>query len=263
MEFTGDVAKDLKIFFARFRKEQIGFARIGDGEQTMIFGGKYRCTDGWVSAPGQGTYRDKLAKSVSCAHPAFHLGLRSPKHTPKMLWYFRHVKTPGAQMTDPCIFVNARWGAARKFFKAWRPKCCLVGSGRGVNIKIPKNCISPEYNYKPLLAKLLKVKNTILLAAGPLANILVAEYLDAGGKQSIIDMGTVLDMEMFGKPTRRYMRKAIAKKPKPKPKKKARRKGRKKRAVRKPVRAKRGKKTANRFSHLKISRKLRAQRRHK
>lgn len=254
MKFACDVNKDLAIFFKAFGKEQIGFARIGDGEETMIFGGRYHCSDGWVSSPGQGTYRNSVSKSVMCDHPNFYLGLRLPKGNRRMVWYFRNVKAPGTRLTDPCLFVNSRWQKSRAFFKKVRPRCVLVGCAKKVDIQIPKDCISPEYDYKPLLAKLLKVKKPILLAAGPLANILVAEYLNAGGKQTIIDMGTVLDMEMFGKPTRKYMRQAIAAAAKRK------KKGKKKRLVRRP---KRRKTLAKRFGNLRFSIKLKKQRRHK
>jgi hypothetical protein len=246
LKFKQHSSGDLKTFMAAFKKgEQIGFARFGDGEERMYLGGTYHCSDGWVSRPDpKSKLRKGVAKAIRFKHPNYYVGLRTPKSLKMWAWTVANVKTPPERICDPCLFVNARWGPARKFFLQQRRKCFLVGSGKGVNYKIPHNCIQPEYNWTKLLKKLLTVKKPILLAAGPLANVLVMEYLQKGGKQSIIDIGTVLDFELFGKSTRGYMRRALAKKrrkPAIKSAKKAKRK-----KTKKPKRAKRKRRQARR-----------------
>jgi len=214
MKFTQDAGKDLDIFCKAFAagKEQIGLARFGDGEERIYMGGTYHCSDGWVSRPSESSaLRKRLGDSIRFSHPNYYVGFRHPRNLKLYCWAVKNVKTPPSRMFDPCLFVNSRWSKARKFFSKVRKNCFLVGSGEGVNYRIPANCIEPEYNWKKLLDKLLTVKKPILLAAGPLANVLVMEYLERGGKQSIIDIGTVLDYEMFGKSTRRYMRIAMKK----------------------------------------------------
>lgn len=270
MEFKQDALGDLKLFQAAMFKEQVALARFGDGEEKMYLGAVYHCSDGWVSKPNKNSlYRKKLGEAIRFEHPNYYIGIRYPRNLRMFAWDVRNIKTPPERLCDPCLFVNSRWSRSRKWFNAVRKKCVLVGSGKGVNFKIPHNCIQPEFKFAKLLARLLKVKKPILLAAGPLANILVMEYLKRGGKQSIVDIGTVLDVEMFGKPTRRYQRMALAKK-KPKRKKKGKKKGKKKlKKARKPAPPKRkkgrGAPTAHRFNKLRTrnTRRLKAKRRHK
>jgi len=269
VNFVGSAAKDLAVLINAFSKgERFGLARYGDGEEAMIFGKRYHCTDGWVSDPKtKKSYPNLLAKSMLSGHPRLHLGIRVPRGLPRMLWYWKNIQVSPDRICDPCLFVNSRWASARKFFKGIRKRCFLVGSGSGVDFKIPHNCISPEYNFSPLLKKLLGVKKPILLAAGPLANILVWKYLESGGKQTIIDIGTVLDMELFGRPSRGYMRKALSRrKGKGKPKKRAKKKAkrRKKRQPRRPAKRKRPTARASRMRrHLRAKQLRQARRRHK
>lgn len=278
MEFKQDAAADLKLFRRAMFSEQVALARFGDGEEKMYLGAVYHCSDGWVSKPNKNSlYRKKLGEAIHYSHPNYYIGIRYPRNLRMFAWAVRNIATPPERMCDPCLFVNSRWAGARKWFNAVRKKCVVVGSGKGVNFKIPHNCIKPEYKYGALLKKLLKVKKPILLAAGPLANILVMEYLKAGGKQSIVDIGTVLDVEMFGHATRRYQRLALRKKPKPlakkkakrKPKKKVKRKTRKaiKRRPRRPPtrKSRRRVRKPPRFSQLRTrnTRRLKAKRRHK
>ena len=278
MEFRQDALGDLKLFQAAMFTEQVGLARFGDGEERMYMGGSYHCSDGWVSTPNKNSiYRKKLGETIRFSHPNYYIGIRYPRSLKMFAWDVNNITTPPERICDSCLFVNSRWGIIRKWFRAVRAKCVLVGSGKGVNFRIPHNCISPEYKYGALLKKLLKVTKPILLAAGPLANILVMEYLKAGGKQSIVDIGTVLDVEMFGHATRRYQRLALRKKPKrlakkkpkKKPKKKVKRKTRKaiKRRPRKPPtrKSRRRVRKPPRFSQLRTrnTRRLKAKRRHK
>jgi hypothetical protein len=247
MEFIHDAGKDLNIFMAAFKRgEQIGFARFGDGEERICRGGTYHCSDGWVSRPSKNSrLRKQLAASFRFSHAKYYVGLRYPRSLKFWAWVTRQLGTPPERVCDPCLFVNSRWRKARKFFLKQRRKCFLVSCAKSADFRIPKNCINPEYNWDRLLKRLLKVNKPILLAAGPLANVLVMEYLAAGGKQSIIDIGTVLDYELLGRPTRKYMRKALSKKarktskppkrPRPKP-----RAGRKAAPQRVPVKARAG-----------------------
>lgn len=214
MIFTHNSKKDLEIVIEALKRgEPFGLARFGDGEERMYMGGTYHCSDGWVSKPNKNSvYRRKIGDSIRYCHDRYHVGVRAPRGLAVMAWTVNNVRTPPERWCDPCLFVNARWDRARKFFVGFRRHCLLVGSGKGVDFKIPHNCIEPEYKYGKLLKTLLSTKKTILLAAGPLANILVMDYIEAGGQQAIVDIGTVLDYELFGKPTRGYMRAALKKK---------------------------------------------------
>lgn len=219
MRFTRNYLKDLRTLKKAFGKERFAFARFGDGERTIMTGGIYHCSDGWVyggKAPGR--YKALLTESLGYSHPDYYIGIEGRQSLPRMCWYMAHMNTPVERITDACLFVNSRWKESRKWMQGIRRQCALVGSGKRVDFRIPHNCLQPEYDYAPLLAKLLEVQKPILLAGGPLANILVMEYLKAGGRQTIIDIGTVLDLEMFGKPTRCYQRS----------KKKGKKKGKKK-----------------------------------
>jgi hypothetical protein len=241
MNFCHGAGDDLKRMMTALGRgeEQIAFARFGDGEEKMCMGGTYHCSDGWVSRPGAGRYRPKLLEAMQFVHENYYVGMRLPRNLKLWAWYRANMHTPSERVCDPCLFVNSRWKKAHKFFKGFRKKAFLVGSGKGVDYRIPANCIQPEYNYEPLLKKLLALNKPILLAAGPLANILVMEYIRAGGRQSIIDLGTVLDLEMFGKPTRRYLRIATKRgrsrmKARPRKKRKVRRRPQRPKPSRRP-----------------------------
>ena len=81
----------------------------------------------------------------------------------------------------------------------------VLVSSSGGDFSVPRNAVNPLFDYQPLLKQLFEVDRPILVAAGPIAKILIYDYWRlAPRKQVIVDIGSVLDPMIYGRPTRGY-----------------------------------------------------------
>lgn len=214
--FAADFAAVKAAFAAR---ERFAFVRFGTGEQAVIEGRPVlRTASGWHWPGGDTAYHRemKAAWEYGGLDPGWFVGMSCPCCNPyEFRFYAKTNRTPLDHLTFATLFMGSNWPAARQWAKELvaRREVILVGPLLG-SITVPKNVMEPqEFDYEKVLAAMLESEKPMLLAAGPLAKILAWRYWTWPGspRQTVIDIGSTLDIEMFGAPTRHYMRQKICK----------------------------------------------------
>lgn len=206
MRFTQDFIKDFGQL--DFNGEPFALARFGDGERGFCMGRPTPCCDGWYYDGSDTPYALKLRETVRADLPGYYIGISCPCCDPEShKWYLENVRAPLWRVTYANIFVNGNYKRTKKLLKRlFRTGVALVSS-KGGDYTVPENAINPEFDYSGLLEELFRVDRPILVAAGPLANILVYEYWRlAPRKQTIVDIGSVLDRKIQGRRTRGYQK---------------------------------------------------------
>lgn len=202
MRFEQDFVRDLEKI--NFRGAPFAFARFGDGEFALCAGRPVRASDGWSYAGGPSPFVDKLREALCADLQGYYLGISCPCcHEEAHQWYLQQIRAPRERITFATLFVNANY---ERFRQLDLSRTVLVAS-RGGDFTVPPDAVNAGFDYEPLLEDLLKVDRTILLAAGPLACILVYEYWRRAQRpQVIVDIGSTLDPVLFGRSTRGYHR---------------------------------------------------------
>lgn len=213
MKFTQDFRRD----FAEIRRavaegERFVFTRYGTGEKGVIEGRMTHARgSGWVFKGGDSEYRRALDASWRYAAEGWYIGASCPCCNPvEFTWYWKHLPPtmPRFRMTFATLFMGANWPLSRDWAIELRKRGWLLIGPRMADITVPENVMEPtEFDYEPVLNTMLRTDKPFLLCAGPLAKILAWKYWShpASPRQSIIDLGSILDLEMFGKPTRIYL----------------------------------------------------------
>ena len=202
--FRGDLNK-LYYRLGHGRKPY-AFVRFGDGERAFCERRPLVTCGEWKYDGSDTKIAQKVDEAVRADIPGFYIGVSCPCCDKKAhRWYLDTVKAPDHRITYANMFVNSNHKFFMRRFKTIpRDSYCLVSCRNG-DIKIPKNAIEPEFDYTPVLEKLLKVKKTILIAGGPVKCGLILDYWKmAEDKQIVIDIGSALDKRIHGHPTRRY-----------------------------------------------------------
>ena len=196
--------QDFKRDFDKFDLygKPFAFARFGDGEIALCTRRAIRVSDGWEYDGSDTQFSRELHEAVLADIPGYYLGISCRCCDPKgHQWYVENVRSPKKRITFANIFVNGNY---ERFKRLDFKRAALVSSAGG-DFKVPRNAISPEFNYRKLLEKLFDVDRPILVAAGPLSCILIHRYWQyAPRPQVIIDIGSALDPVIHGRATRNY-----------------------------------------------------------
>lgn len=204
--------------------EPYAFARFGDGERAVMEGTHHDAlSDGWWIRDGHttGWLRERLNQCLTTTLPGYCVGIPCPAvscgcHSgDDSRWFVDRVRAERGwnrdRVTFASIFIFANY---RRWESIDISHCCLVGSWHGgqAHHEVPRNAICPpieEWQVDELVDALLLEPRPILVAAGPLANIIVHEYwIRANEKkirpQVIIDIGSILDRKFRRQRTRTY-----------------------------------------------------------
>lgn len=193
------------------------FVRFGDGEGKIIEGRRhYAKTDGWKWTPAELRQHTAwipraLAASLEDVMPDYHVGIPCEACSPE--WHYRlleRVRTPYCNLTFAELFYYSN-------YRRWKAfdirRCCIVGHFDGASIKVPKTIAEwTEATIERTVREMMAEKRPILVAAGPMACILIHNYWRATQgafcraveRQVVIDIGSAID-ERFGRwKTRTY-----------------------------------------------------------
>jgi len=114
---------------------------------------------------------------------------------------------PEHRVTFANLFVNSNY--MRFQDTLMKHDWFFVGpEGCDVDYAIPKNAVTPLWDWRPLIDKLQTCDKPIALATGPLAGPIALDYWKSSpnNRQSIVDVGSTFDPLLKGRFTRRYQK---------------------------------------------------------
>jgi len=217
VKFTQGFAAD----FAEMQRavaagERFAFTRFNTGEFGVLRGRLTHARgSGWVYPGGDTEYHRCMKAAWACRFPNWYVGIACPCcNPPEFKWYSQNMNVMRQRTTFATLFMGANWPASREWALDLRKKgWLLIGpAGKGVDIEVPENVFEPqEWDYEPVLNAMLRLDHPFLLAAGIAAKILAWRYWThpASPKQTVIDIGSALDMELWGRATRVYLQPKI------------------------------------------------------
>jgi hypothetical protein len=104
---------------------------------------------------------------------------------------------------SPNIFVNANY----ERFRALDLSAAVTVASEGSDYWVPADVLSSNFDLDALVDRLLSVKPTILVSAGPASCVIVHRYglrAKPGQRQVIVDVGSAIDERTKGQRTRQY-----------------------------------------------------------
>lgn len=220
MRFTRQFRPDLlAIIEGMEKREHFAFARFNTGEWPMVIGQRAEGRgSGWVADPERNArYYSAMQAAWQCNAAGWTVGISCPCcNPPQHLWYEKYRHVPAFKATFATIFMGANWPIIRDWLKAHRNEYVLVGPHK-CDFDVPENCFGNNWDWTQLRENLATINgNTpILFAAGPLGKILCHQMLGFHNGP-LVDIGSALDLDMFGHPTRAYLRTPAKKTPRSK-----------------------------------------------
>lgn len=193
----------------RFKGEPYAFVRFGDGERALSTNRPVRAAARWRYDGSDTPLSRRVKKLVTSNIPGLYMGISCPccdNNAHK--WYLETVATPLDRITYANLFVNGNYKRFLEKFNALKREDFFLVSHAHGDIDVPLNAVCPAWDYTQALEKLLTVKKTILVAAGPVKCGLIHDYwtqVAEENRQIIIDVGSALDVIVIhGKATRGY-----------------------------------------------------------
>lgn len=184
-------------------RRPFAFIRFGDGEHAIIAGQPHRSADAW-STVGSTWIRAELKETLSADLDGFCLGLPPPCCLLKGLGLRALVEAPINRQTVATLFMHGNLPRALELRDRFAG--AVEVSARYGDIRVPEDGVTQEWDVDAVVTQLLAVDRPILLAAGPLSNIIAYRYWtrqDPKLRQTILDVGSVLDV-IHGNVTRYY-----------------------------------------------------------
>jgi len=220
---TDSFRGDLDFLITKLKnKEPFSIARFGDGEMEIINNRKLNLLHkGEFNFDGQEDLRNDLLDSFQHNQDNYFVGVacRCCVGDSKHQAMKEAARLPEERLTWANIFVNSNYNHFRErafpLFNNY--KTTLISPGSPFNIKFkvddhykigPDAWINDKGVYPYLRSKLNKAleHNLILLCAGPFANILCKKIYKEFPNHTIIDLGSVLNIELGVGANRGYLR---------------------------------------------------------
>lgn len=207
--FTRNFRSDYDAIQSRLQDGQpFALTRFGDGEWALLNQKPYKAASGWTSK-GQSWISGPLMESLCAELDDYCVGYSPPCCHPKCVnFYAENVRVPKLRRTFATVFFHGNFGRAKAFFS--RLPSVLIGCADGCDIKVPRLATEAPCDVDEIIQQMLEVRDRpILLAAGPLACVLVHRYWrwtrsTPERRVSCIDIGGLLDERLHGKKTRYY-----------------------------------------------------------
>jgi hypothetical protein len=183
------------------------FTRYADGEVGIMIGRRHKArSDGWKYRGRPTPLSGLLLYALACDLPGWCVGISCPCHEPDdWRWCMERATVPLPRRTFASIFCYANFG---RFNRLDLSRVALVANA-GTELLVPSNAVFPLWEgYRDLVDRLLTIERPIVVAAGPLANVIIHEYWRrATNPQVIVDIGSALDPRLRGRRSRKYQRK--------------------------------------------------------
>lgn len=204
--FSQNFKADFKAVTERLRDgPPFALARFNDGELAILQRKPYKAASGWRTQ-GDTWIRSRLLAALQYKGRDYYVGISPLCCIPGApQWYRKHVRKHESELTFATLFFNANYHASLKFFSGF--DALKVGCAAGCDVRIPRDAVNQRWDVDAIVDKMLESDRPILLAAGPGACVLAHRYwmrADPASRQSVVDVGAVLDTEIHGQPTRDY-----------------------------------------------------------
>lgn len=207
--FTGNFEADYTAIQTALEQGAVfALARFGDGEWALLKERPYKAASGWTTK-GKVWLEGALLASLRANLPGYCVGFSPPCCHPKCVgFYADNVQVPKLRRTYSTVLFHGNFMRAKAFFS--RLDAVKVGCTRDCQIRVPSDAVNREPDVDDIVQQMLQVRDKpILIAAGPLACILVHRYWnwtkkDPSQRVACIDIGALLDEKAHGKRTRHY-----------------------------------------------------------
>lgn len=203
-------------------------SRYADGEASVLKNLTVGNKDGWLYKKDKNLiFRSDLRKSLTCTDKNFVYGISSRNIDEKNYLFLRKfIQQDLKYITFSDIWVNANYNMFNELFWATlnetkkeiaiitNPKANIKKLKEFINVKdfipIKGNCVQYWEKNKDYLKALIDLKASLsekeifLVAAGPLANIIIYEMWGINRNNIYLDIGSTLDPIIFNRLSRNY-----------------------------------------------------------
>ncbi len=214
LRFTKNFATDFDLLAAGLCPDPqnpplpFAFARYGDGEAAICFGKSHRAkSDGWHWQGQQSSLPERLRETLRYTAYGYYVGIVAEAHdAPSHYDLLAYTTLQDEAITFGEIFCFSNY----KRFRALplRESCYWVGPSK-CDAYVPPDAVETGWDHLPLVRSLLTVRKPIIVAAGPIANLIVCDYWKMTAKrpaerQTIVDVGSAVAQMIYSHRTRRH-----------------------------------------------------------
>jgi len=200
--FRQDFRRDFEQF--DFSGPPFAFARFADGERAICMGQAVEGADGWRYAGGASPFQEALLAALRFNDRDYYIGISDGCcDAAAKEWYLRQITLPLSHVTFSNIFVNGNY----ERFKRLDLSAAATVAPEGADYWVPQDVVGSNFDIDQLVARLLAVKRTILVSAGPASAIIIHrywQYAPPERRQAIVDVGSAIDEWTKGRRTRQY-----------------------------------------------------------
>lgn len=215
MIFKREFKRDcITLFDALEKREKFAFTRYGTGECALLRGNPaFGKASHWKANPEKNaSYYAAMKAAWECERPDWYVGISCPCCNPvQFRWYSEHLHIPKERLTFAQLFMGSNWPPVRRWLLKHRKDYVLVGPHK-CDFEVPADVFTGNWDWTQLRHTLQEINagTPILFAAGPVGKVLCHELLPTA-TGPLVDIGSALDIDLWGHPTRAYLRRPTGK----------------------------------------------------
>ena len=210
------------------RGEPMALPRYADGEQILMEGGAIPKSatvfveDRWSAEGGSTRLGRDLLETLDHTEPEYFYAIPGRNDLAGMDFYLRRLRTAPAQITFATLFCNFNYGVFRERLDALEERVVVMaskhGAGRALGrlgvleyVPMEHDCVHHwERAHADEKARAVELarryeRTLFIVAAGPMANVLIHAMFGANPTNRYLDVGSALDELIHGRKTRPYM----------------------------------------------------------
>ena len=210
------------------RGQPTALSRYADGEQILMEGGAVPQSatvfveDGWWAEGGLTRLGRDLLETLDHTEPEYFYAIPGRDDLADMDFYLRRLRTAPEQVTFATLFCNANYGVFRERLEALGESVVVMASKYGAARALGRlrileyapmehDCVHYwEHAHAAEQARAVELarryeRTLFLVAAGPMANVLIHTMFGANPTNRYLDVGSALDELVHGRRTRPYM----------------------------------------------------------
>lgn len=216
MKFTHDFREDLETILHEIdHGEPFAFSRFGDGELALIQNRQIRSADGWEVPEKPTEFTASLLASLRYEDDRYYVGLGcgcndsgccagvQDELLGLALWKSHD------NITTSNIFANGNFDHIRnEYFRYPRyeklSEFFVISPWTDYSdMRVPVNAVNMRnvvtYVTEEVIPQLYNIRRPILVAAGPVTNVIIHEYWRLCGRTTIVDIGSALNLNATGR----------------------------------------------------------------
>lgn len=228
-DLKGDSLRHFHLLWRRIeRREPTAIARYADGEEALMRGGGISQSatvfveDGWWAPGGMTRLGSDLLATLGHTEPTYFYGIPGRNDFASIAFHLEHLVAPSEQLTFATLFCNLNYRPFRECLDALDEPVVVMASKRGAGrtfgrlrvlefVPMEHDCVPHwEASHAEERARAADVaqryeRTLFLVAAGPMANLLIDTMFAANPTNRYLDVGSALDEIVQGRKSRPYM----------------------------------------------------------